>query len=80
VLAQIQLTPAVELDENHRSRRERQTAESTRACRSQCESGTGPWIGASSETVAASGKQQPGVSAAGRSIQQSRWRWRLLGV
>ena len=33
------------LDENHRSRRERQTAESTRRCRSQCESGTGPWIG-----------------------------------
>lgn len=57
-------------DENHRSRRERQTAESTRACRSQCESGTGPWIGASSETVAASGKQQPGVSAAGRSKGQ----------
>ena len=59
-------------DDNQPSQRRRQTAESTRRCRSQCESGTGPWIGASSETVAASGKQQPGVSAAGRSLRVSR--------
>ena len=64
------LVPA--MDDNQPSQRRRQTAESTRRCRSQCESGTGLWIGASSETVAASGKQQPGVSAAGRSFRHSR--------
>jgi len=57
-------------DEDHRSRRDRETAKSTRRCRSQRESGIAFWIDGSSETVAASGKQKPGVNAAGRSKQQ----------